>query len=160
MGKGTGSRLRPGVRACLSHSGMTCTGSHNSLHLGNDTFLISRFCFSVQVSSSTFCRWQTERKSNLPKVTQQVIVKPERASKLSVSKAAAFPQGAFGFMGYHGCFNSRLVLKVFFVVVVFLRNKAYGLQKRNTKVSFVSPHLKDLWAVFLSDRLFLSCQRR
>lgn len=68
-GQGHWYRLRPGVRAFLPHSGRTCTGSHDSLHLGNDTFLISRFYFSLQVSSSTFCRWQTERKSNLPKVT-------------------------------------------------------------------------------------------
>lgn len=82
-------------------------------------------------------------------------MKPERASKLSVSTATAFSQSAFRFMGYHGCFNPRLVLQVFFVVVVFsfLRNKAYVLQKRNTKLSFVSPHLKDLGlSFFQTDR--------
>lgn len=78
-------------------------------------------------------------------------MKPERASKLSVSIATAFSQSAFRFVGYHGCFNSRLVLQVFVVVVVvfsFLRNKAYVLQKRNTKLSFISPHLKDLGLSF------------
>ena len=75
-----------------------------------------------------------KQKGNLtcPRSHSRSAMKPVRASKLSASKA--FPQSAFRFMRSHGCFNSRLGLLRFYQSMY---------QKRNTKLTFVSSHLKD-----------------
>lgn len=71
-------------------------------------------------------------------------MKPGKASKLSASKAPAFPQPKR--LSIHG--ESRLLS--FKAVAPEFCTEAHVLQKRNTKLSSVSPHLKDLWAESLS----------
>lgn len=96
------------------------------------------------MSSSTVGRWQTERKSDLPKVTQQVSREAREGIQAFCVQNLAFPQPKR--LSIHG--ESRLLY--FKAVAPEFRTEAYVLQKRNTKLSSVSPHFKDLWAESLS----------
>lgn len=91
------------------------------------------------MSSSTFRRWQTERKSDLPKVTQQVSREAREGIQAFCIQTPGFPTAK-------APFHSRGVTAALTQgCSPEFCTEAYVLQKRNTKLSSVSPHLKGLW---------------